>query len=177
MCDRCYLLGVNRPAAILGSAVFLVIAPGSIAVLFPYWIDRWQMSPPLLGLFAFRAFGVLLICAGLPLLLDSFARFALVGFGTPAPVAPPEHLVVSGLYRYVRNPMHVAVLSLIFGQGLLFGSVQVLKYGLAVAAGFHLFVLLYEELALRNKFGNEYDNYCRNVRRWWPRLRPWKSAE
>lgn len=73
--------------------------------------------------------------------------------------------------------MYVAVLSLIFGQSLLFGSVQVLKYGLAVAAGFHLLVLLYEEPALRNKFGDEYENYCRNVRRWWPRLRPWKSAE
>jgi hypothetical protein len=68
---------VNRPAAILGSAVFLVIAPGSIALLFPYWIDRWHMSPPLLGLVALRVIGVLLICAGLPLLLDSFARFAI----------------------------------------------------------------------------------------------------
>lgn len=168
---------MNRPAAILGSAVFLVIAPGSIGVLFPYWIDRWQMSPPLLGLVALRAIGVLLICAGLPLLLDSFVRFAIQGFGTPAPVAPPRHLVISGLYGYVRNPMYIAVLSLVFGQGLLFGNVQVLKYGLAVALGFYLFVLLYEEPVLRNKFGEEYDAYCKNVRRWWPRVRPWKPAE
>jgi protein-S-isoprenylcysteine O-methyltransferase Ste14 len=168
---------VNRPAAIFGSAVFLVIAPGSIAVLFPYWIDRWQMLPPLLGMSAFRALGVLLICAGFPVLLDSFARFAIEGFGTPAPIAPPRHLVVTGLYRYVRNPMYVAVSSLVFGQGLLFGSVQVLKYGLAVVVGFHLFVLLYEEPALRRKFKNEYDVYCKNVRRWWPRVRPWKPAE
>jgi len=168
---------VNRPAAILGSAVFLVIAPGSIAVLFPYWIDRWQMSPPLLGISVFRAVGVLLICAGLPLLLDSFARFAIQGFGTPAPVAPPRHLVISGLYGYVRNPMYIAVLSLVFGQGLLFGNVSLLKYGLAVALGFYLFVLLYEEPALRNKFGEEYDVYCKNVRRWWPRMRPWKPVE
>lgn len=168
---------MNRPAAILGSAVFLVIAPGSIGVLFPYWIDRWQMAPPLLGLVALRAVGVLLICAGLPLLLDSFARFAIQGFGTPAPVAPPRHLVISGFYGYVRNPMYIAVSSLVFGQGLLFGNVQVLKYGLAVALGFFLFVLLYEEPALRSKFGDEYDVYCKNVRRWWPRMRPWKPAE
>jgi protein-S-isoprenylcysteine O-methyltransferase Ste14 len=167
---------VNRPAAILGSAVFLV-APGSIAVLFPYWIDRGQMSPALLGISAFRAVGVLLICAGLPLLLDSFARFTIQGFGTPAPVAPPRHLVISGLYGYVRNPMYIAVLSLVFGQSLLFGNLSVLKYGLAVALGFYLFVLLYEEPALRNKFGDEYDVYCKNVRRWWPRVRPWKPAE
>lgn len=168
---------MNRPAAILGSAVFLVIAPGSIAVLFPYWIDRWQILPPLLGLVAFRALGVLLICAGLPLLLDSFARFAIQGFGTPAPIAPPRHLVVTGHYRYVRNPMYVAVASLVFGQGLLFGNVRVLQYGLAVAVGFHLFVLIYEEPTLRSKFGNEYDVYCKNVRRWWPRVKPWKQVE
>jgi protein-S-isoprenylcysteine O-methyltransferase Ste14 len=168
---------VNRPAAILGSAVFLVIAPGSIALLFPYWIDRWQIAPPLLGLVALRVIGVLLICAGLPLLLDSFARFAIQGFGTPAPIAPPRHLVISGLYGYVRNPMYIAVAALVFGQGLLFGNVQVLKYGLAVVVGFHLFVLLYEEPVLRSKFGNEYEVYCKNVRRWWPRIKPWKPGE
>ena len=168
---------MNRPAAILGSAVFLVIAPGSVAVLFPYWIDRWHILPPLLGFIAFRALGALLICAGLPLLLDSFARFAIQGFGTPAPIAPPRHLVVTGLYRYVRNPMYVAVASLVFGQGLLFGNLRVLQYGLAVAVGFHLFVLIYEEPTLRSKFGNEYDVYCKNVRRWWPRVKPWKPME
>ena len=168
---------MNRPAAIFGSAIFLVIAPGSIAVLFPYWIDRWQMRAPLLGLSALRALGVLLICAGLPLLLDSFARFAIQGFGTPAPIAPPRHLVVTGLYRYVRNPMYVAVASLVFGQGLFFGNLRVLQYGLAVAVGFHLFVLLYEEPTLRSKFGNEYDVYCKNVRRWWPRIKAWKPVE
>lgn len=166
---------MNRPAAILGSAVFLVIAPGTIAVLVPYWISRWHIGPPLLGWPALRWIGALLICAGLPLLLDSFARFAIQGLGTPAPVAPPKHLVVSGLYRYVRNPMYVAVSSLIFGQGLLFGSAQVLRYGAAVFVGFHLFVLLYEEPTLRGKFGSEYEDYCKNVRRWRPRAKAWKG--
>ncbi|MGA8876004.1 MAG: methyltransferase [Candidatus Korobacteraceae bacterium] len=71
---------------------------------------------------------------GLPVLLDSFARFRDPG-ATPAPVASPQHLVVTGLYRYVRNPMYVAVLSLIFGQGLLFGSGRLLEYGLIVWLG------------------------------------------
>jgi protein-S-isoprenylcysteine O-methyltransferase Ste14 len=166
---------MNRTSAILGSAIFLVIAPGTLAVLGPFWICRWYMAPPLLGFVLFRVIGGLLIVCGLPLLLDSFARFAIQGLGTPAPVAPPRHLVVSGLYRYVRNPMYVAVASLIFGQGLLFGSMRVLQYGVAVALGFHLFVLLYEESALRSKFGSEYENYCVHVRRWWPRMNGWKS--
>jgi protein-S-isoprenylcysteine O-methyltransferase Ste14 len=162
---------VKRPAAILGSAVFLVIAPGSVAVLFPFWIYRWHMAPPLFGWVAFRVIGALLIGAGFSLLLDSFARFALQGLGTPAPIAPPRHLVVSGLYRYVRNPMYEAVLWMIVGQGLLFGSVQVLEYGLAAFVVVHLFVLLYEEPTLRSKFGSEYEDYCKNVRRWWPRMK------
>lgn len=134
------------------------------------------MAPPLLGFSAFRVLGALLICIGLPVLLDSFYRFAMEGLGTPAPVAPPTHLVIGGLYRYVRNPMYVAVSSLVFGQGLLLGNVQVLNYGVLVILGFHLFVLLYEEPSLRRKFGAEYDAYCRNVRRWWPRLKAWKGA-
>ena len=163
---------MNRFSALAGSALFLVVAPGSLAVWVPWTLCRWRFAPPLLGLFSLQILGALLIAAGLPVLLDSFARFALQGLGTPAPIAPPRHLVVTGLYRYVRNPMYVALVSLIFGQGLLFGSVQVLEYGLALWLGFHLFVLLYEEPTLRGTFGGEYEEFCANVRRWIPRLRP-----
>jgi protein-S-isoprenylcysteine O-methyltransferase Ste14 len=166
---------MRRLAAIAGSAIFLVLAPGAVAGYVPWRICRWQLAPPLLGFFSFRVVGVLLIAAGLPVLLDSFARFAIQGLGTPAPVGPPKHLVVTGLYRYVRNPMYVAVVSLIFGQGLFFGCVRVLEYGLAVWLGFYLFVLLYEEPILRAKFGDEYKEYYANVRRWWPRCKPLKS--
>lgn len=168
---------MRRAAAIAGSAIFLVVAPGTIAVWVPWTLYRWRMAPPLLGFFPFCVIGVLLIALGLPVLLDSFARFALQGLGTPAPIAPPQHLVVTGLYRYVRNPMYVSVVSLIFGQGLFFGSVPVLEYGLAVWLGFHLFVLLYEEPTLRAKFGDEYQEFCANVRRWIPRVRPWTSPK
>jgi protein-S-isoprenylcysteine O-methyltransferase Ste14 len=167
---------MRRFAPILGSAVFLVIAPGTIAVYVPWLLDRWRIGPPLLGFTAFRWVGVFLIALGLPVLLDSFARFAWQGFGTPAPVAPPKHLVVTGLYRYVRNPMYVAVTSLILGQGLLFGNVNVLEFGLVVWLCFHIFVLAYEEPTLRNKFGDEYKEFCANVRRWLPRIRPWAGT-
>jgi len=128
-----------------------------------------------MGISFVRVLGVLLIAAGLPVLLDSFARFALQGLGTPAPIFPTRHLVVSGLFRYVRNPMYVAVLSLIFGQGLLFGSIHVLEYGIAVWVAFYFFVLVYEEPTLRKSYGREYEEFCANVPRWIPRLRPWRG--
>lgn len=167
---------MRRALAILGSAIFLVIAPGIVAGYVPWRICRWQMGAPLGGIAALRVVGGLLIAAGLPVLLDSFARFALKGLGTPAPVFPPQHLVVSGLYRYVRNPMYVAVAALIFGQGLLFGSVRVLEYGVAVWAVFHLWVVIYEEPTLRKTFGAEFEEFCANVPRWVPRLRPWRGS-
>src|SRR5215469_4890391 len=104
---------MRRALALLGSAIFLVVAPGTLAVYFPWTFTHWRMAPPLLGFVPLRILGGLMIAAGLPVLLDSFARFAIQGSGTPAPVAPPQRLVVTGLYRYVRNPMYVAVLWLI----------------------------------------------------------------
>jgi protein-S-isoprenylcysteine O-methyltransferase Ste14 len=165
---------MRRLAAILGSAVFLVIAPGIVAGYVPWWICHWHFGTPLLGIYWFRLIGLLLIAAGLPVLLDSFARFALHGLGTPAPIFPTRHLVVTGLFRYVRNPMYVAVAALIFGQGLFFSSAPVLEYGIAVWMGFHLFVLIYEEPALRKTYGAEYQEFCAHVPRWIPRLRPWQ---
>ena len=167
---------MRRFSSIVGSAIFLVIAPGIVAGYVPWGICHWQVAEPLLGVAAFRVVGVLLIAAGLPVLLDSFARFALQGLGTPAPVAPTQHLVVTGLYRYVRNPMYVAVLALIVGQGLLFGSIRVLEYGAAVWVAFCMFVLLYEEPVLRRTFGAEYEEFSAHVPRWIPRVRPWRRG-
>jgi protein-S-isoprenylcysteine O-methyltransferase Ste14 len=166
---------MRRAFAVLGSALFLVVAPGTIAGLVPWWICRWRIQPPLLGFPLLRVIGVLLVIAGVPILLDSFARFALTGLGTPAPVFPTRHVVVSGLYQYVRNPMYIAVVSVIISQGLLFGSISVLEYGALVWLGFHLFVLAYEEPVLRATFGTEYKVFCDHVPRWIPRLRPWRG--
>src|SRR4051794_18333768 len=164
---------VQRAAAIIGSAIFLVIAPGTLALYVPWYLTHWHFAPPLFPIA--RVLGAALIVAGLPILIDSFARFALQGLGTPAPVMPPKRLVVTGFYRYVRNPMYVAVTALIVGQGLLFGSVTVLEYGAIVWAGFFLFVVAYEEPALGEQFNNEYERYRANVRRWLPRITPWRG--
>ena len=118
---------MQRAAAIAGSALFLVIAPGTLVLYVPWVLGGWRMAPPLLGVVPLRWLGVFLIAVGAPVLLDSFARFAWQGLGTPAPIAPPQHLVITGLYRYVRNPIYVAVTSLILGQGLLFGHANVLE--------------------------------------------------
>ena len=166
---------MRRILAIVGSAIFLVIAPGIVAGYMPWRISRWHVGAPLLGTSAFRLVGVLFIVAGIPVLLDSFARFALQGFGTPAPIFPTLHLVVSGFFRYVRNPMYVAVVSLILGQGLFFGSIRLLEYGIAVCVGFYLFVLIYEEPVLRKSYGPEYEEFCANVPRWIPRFTAWSG--
>jgi len=164
---------MKRVVAVIGSSLFLVIAPGTVALLVPWWIWRWEPQASGWSFHPVRVLGVLLIAAGLPVLLDSFARFALQGLGTPAPILPPRHLVVTGAYRHVRNPMYVSVVLLIVGQGLLFGNLRVLEYGCVAWLAFHLFVLLYEEPTLRSTFGAEYDAFCANVPRWIPRLRPW----
>jgi protein-S-isoprenylcysteine O-methyltransferase Ste14 len=99
------------------------------------------------------------------------------GFGTPAPVAAPERLVVGGVYRYVRNPMYVAVLAAIFGQALLLGQLGLLLYAAAVWLITAAFVRFYEEPTLTRRFGADYEAYRRAVPAWWPRLRPWKPSE
>lgn len=161
--------------AIVGSAVFLVIAPGFVAGLVPWWISHWKLEAALLGLPPLRFVGGILIALGAIGLLDSFFRFALQGVGTPAPIFPTRHLVVSGLYRYVRNPMYVSVVSAILGQGLILGNVQLLEYGGSVWLLFHLFVLVYEEPTLMASFDSEYKLFCAEVPRWIPRLTPWSG--
>jgi protein-S-isoprenylcysteine O-methyltransferase Ste14 len=156
--------------AVVGSAVFLVIAPGFIAGWVPWWISHWRVEAPFFGIQLFRYVGTALLALGLAGLLDSFVRFALQGIGTPAPVFPTRHLVVSGLYRYVRNPMYVAVVSAILGQGLLLGNLKLLEYGGLVFLLFHLFVLVYEEPTMKATFGAEYESFCARVPRWIPRF-------
>jgi len=166
---------IRKVSAVVGSAIFLIVAPGFVAGLVPWWISHWRVEATVLELPPLRFAGGALIVLGAVGLLDSFARFALQGIGTPAPVFPTRHLVVSGLYRYVRNPMYVAVVSAILGQGLFLGNVELLEYGGLVWLLFHLFVLVYEEPTLRADFGSEYTTFCAEVPRWIPRLTPWEG--
>jgi protein-S-isoprenylcysteine O-methyltransferase Ste14 len=161
---------VTRGRALLATAVFLCLAPGTVAGLIPWWISRWEFQPAFFDLEFVRWLGVVLIVLAAPVLLESFGRFAVEGLGTPAPVLPTQNLVVRGFYRYVRNPMYVAVVSIIFGQGLLLGNSLLLLYGVVVWATFHGFVLLYEEPKLRKTYGREYEAYCTRVARWVPKI-------
>ena len=103
----------QRTIAVLGSAAFFVVAPCTLAGLIPWSITGWQLQPPFLGLELTRGLGAIMILAGVPGLVDAFARFALQGLGTPAPIAPTRNLVVTGLYRHVRNPIYIALIATI----------------------------------------------------------------
>ena len=117
-----------RVLAVLGSVVFFFAAPGTVGALVPWWMSRWRIQATFPGSSVFRLVGAILVIAGILVLTDSFARFALQGLGTPAPVSPPRRLVATGLYRYVRNPMYLAVVSAIVEQALFFGSLGLLAY-------------------------------------------------
>jgi protein-S-isoprenylcysteine O-methyltransferase Ste14 len=163
---------MRRSSAAAGSFLFFLLAPGMVAGVLPGWLVGWRMRP----LWApVRFAGAILIAAGLTILVDAFRRFVREGKGTPAPIAPTEQLVVGGLYRYVRNPMYLAVLAIIVGQALLLGQTVLLAYAAAVGAAFGAFVRWYEEPILRRRYGAQYESYRRSVRAWWPHLRPWGS--
>jgi protein-S-isoprenylcysteine O-methyltransferase Ste14 len=114
---------------------------------------------------------------GFAVALQCIWDFGWTGRGTPAPFIPPQRLVVVGFYRYVRNPMYVGFAVGWIGLWIVFGHAnpRLIAAVAAIAIGVHLFVLLNEEPTLRKKFGNDYEEYCRNVRRWWPRLRAWQQ--
>lgn len=155
----------------MGSTLFFALAPGIVAGLLPWMITRWQVADP--PPWPLRAFGAALLVAAVLVLVSAFARFVTEGLGTPAPVAPTQRLVIGGLYRYVRNPMYLAVLAAIAGQALILGRIELVAYGFVVAVAFVAFVRVYEEPTLRATFGDAYETYRRAVPGWWPRLRPW----
>jgi protein-S-isoprenylcysteine O-methyltransferase Ste14 len=159
----------------MGTIGFLLLAPGVVAGLLPWLISGWR--PFDWGAVAFFVVPIaaIVIIVAVALLFYAFALFALHR-GTPAPVAPTETLVVTGVYRFVRNPMYLAVLSIILGQSLLFGSVPLAFYAGSVAAAVVSFVKGYEEPTLTRTYGEQYLHYRRNVPGWWPRLTPWRAG-
>ena len=156
-------------AAVIGTAIFFVFAPCVVAGVVPWWISRWEFRLSFLGVEFMCFVGAALILAGVAGLVDSYARFALQGLGTPAPIAPPQHLVVTGLYRYVRNPIYAAVAAVIFGQAALFGDWRLFAYGAVFLLVCHLFVVGYEEPSLKKSLGADYEAFRINVPRWIPR--------
>jgi len=167
-------LGEKRLAAI-GTAVFAA-APATVAGLLPWVVTRWKVQHPVPGGLAAQGVGVVLIGAGAAVITNSFVRFALEGMGTPAPFAPPKNLVVSGFYRFVRNPIYVAIGAAVTGQGLLLGQPKLFGLVALGAVPVAAFVRFEEEPALARKFGAEYEDYRANVPRWLPRLAPWRQG-
>ncbi|AKJ09029.1 isoprenylcysteine carboxyl methyltransferase [Streptomyces incarnatus] len=158
---------MRKASAALGSALFLVLVSGSAAVLVPWWLTGgWRAGHWWLPL---RLLGLLPLAAGAGVILEAFTRFALEGLGTPAPVAPPARLVVSGPYRYVRNPVYVAVAAVLIGQGLLLARPVLFGYAAGAWVLTWAFVRWYEEPGLARRFGAEYEDYRRAVPAWCPR--------
>src|SRR5918994_3579256 len=168
---------MRSSTAAVGSAVFFLVGPGIMAGLIPWLLTGWRVREPVPYWAPMRVLGGLLLVAGLIALIQAFARFVVEGFGTPAPIAAPERLVVGGLYRNVRNPMYVAVLAVIVGQALLLGQLGLLLYAAAFWLITAAFVRWYEEPTLTRRFGADYEAYRRAVPAWWPHLRPWKPTD
>lgn len=164
---------MNRNEALIGSAAFLLLAPGTIAGLIPWLITNWRFGEGASA--GVSIVGGIIIALSLALLIECFVRFAVKGNGTPAPLAPTAKLVVSGAYARVRNPMYVAVLGLIFGQALLFASAALIAYAVVMWLAFLLFVVYFEEPRLQREFPETYPAYFANVPRWRPRFTPWKQ--
>jgi protein-S-isoprenylcysteine O-methyltransferase Ste14 len=148
-----------------------LIAPGTVVGVVPWLITHGRSRAAHSG--ALAATGIAFIIFGLTPLVESFVRFAWKGLGTPAPVAPTKHLVVSGFYRYVRNPMYLGVVAIVIGEAMLFADVELLIYALVAWLTMHAFVVFYEEPKLGRIFGAEYTAFCAQVPRWLPRLVRW----
>ena len=157
---------------VMRTVLFTLLAPGSVAGLVP-WLIATEPGPRIAWLLVGERhlLGLLPMALGVALYLACAGRFVVEGRGTPAPIDPPRHLVVRGLYRWVRNPMYVAVLTVLLGEVLLSASVWLAAYAGLVGLAFHLFVRWYEEPRLTAQFGESYRAYAARVPRWVPRLR------
>ena len=157
------------------SAVFTVIVPGTMAGLIPYLLtDGWRRRGDLFGLSDAWIAGVVLIALGLPVLLMAIYKFASDGLGTPLPAAPTQRLVVTGPHRYVRNPMYLAVATVIVGQALVLGQAVLLWYAVLFMVLTAAFVYFYEQPTLQTQFGEDYRRYCESVPAWLPRVTPYR---
>jgi protein-S-isoprenylcysteine O-methyltransferase Ste14 len=167
---------MQRSVAGVGSAIFFVVEPGFVVGFVPWLISGWQVHAPITPFAIVRmAIGGMLVVVALVVLVRAFARFVMEGRGTPAPLAPPDRLVIGGEYRFVRNPMYLAVITAVLGQAMIFGSVGLLVYAAALWAMTAAFVHWYEEPVLLERYGEDYQRYRQAVRAWLPRLHPWQN--
>ena len=154
---------MRTSTAAIGTVAFAATVPATVIGVLPRWLARRTEPPPAPAVQ--RYLGSALCAAGLPLVADAFLRFVRAR-GTPSPIAETEELVVSGPYRWTRNPQYVGVVATVTGQGLRWNSWPVLAYAAYLAGAFHLWVRGYEEPRLRARFGAAYEHYAVNVPRW-----------
>ena len=157
------------------SLIFTLIAPATVGGWLPYWLAKstidGQMFGKAPGLPITDIVGYTLLVIGAMIYFWCVYDFTFIGRGTPAIFDPPKNLVIRGLYKYVRNPMYVGVLTAILGQVLIYGSPAILIYALCWFFVFYLFVRWYEEPALCKQFGDDYFRYAQHVNRWIPSFR------
>ena len=149
------------------ASVFTLVVPAAVVVLVPYLLLT-DASLGAIDVFGMSLLGVIPIVLGTALYLRCAYDFVMSGRGTPAPIDPPVKLVMRGPYRYSRNPMYIGVLAILVGEALLYRDLSLLYFLLALAAGFYIFIVGYEERALRHQFGEAYARYCEAVPRWIP---------
>jgi protein-S-isoprenylcysteine O-methyltransferase Ste14 len=146
---------------------FTILQPGMVAGLFPYWILGRRVHDVPFPLLLYRHYaGAIIFITGLTIMLSCIVNFAVKGKGTLSPADPTKHLVITGLYKYSRNPMYIGVMLILIGEAIFFQSGSLWIYALFIFSAFTLFVLLVEEPRLTNDFGEEYKSYCKRVRRW-----------
>lgn len=159
-------------AVLIRAVTYATLFIGFVLVFLPARIlaIAGVAGPAQLG--AIQLAGMVVGAAGAAAALWCIFTFAFVGKGTPAPFDPPRRLVVRGPYRYVRNPMYLGAGLALAGAALFYEAGVLWAYAAGFLLLMHLFVLLYEEPALRRTFGEEYETYCRRVRRWLPKAKP-----
>jgi len=152
----------------LKTLIFSILVPGTVAGIIP-WLLLQRSGNLVLRIPSVWMIGLLPLLLGVGLYLWCAGAFTFIGKGTPAPIDAPRVLVVQGLYRWVRNPMYIAVLSVVIGEAILFRSILLAEYALVLWGVFHMFVVFVEEPLLRSQFGASYETYFRTVPRWLPR--------
>jgi protein-S-isoprenylcysteine O-methyltransferase Ste14 len=155
----------------LKTLIFTLLVPGAVAVWIPYRLVSPPGSRGTIPLGGLRYAGLPAILIGALIYMWCAWDFTFAGKGTPAPIDPPKELVVRGLYKYVRNPMYLGVLSLVLGQAVWFESRVLFEYAGLVFLLFNAFVFFYEEPVLGRKFGESYQRYRNTVPRWIPNMR------
>jgi protein-S-isoprenylcysteine O-methyltransferase Ste14 len=151
----------------LKTLIFTILVPGTVAGIIP-WLLLKGAGGPVLLVPSLWMVGLLPLLLGMGLYFWCAGAFTFVGKGTPAPIDAPRILVIQGAYRWVRNPMYVAVLATVIGQAILFHSFLLAGYALLLWVIFHTFVVFVEEPSLRHQFGASYETYLHAVPRWLP---------